>query len=87
MRVEVTQEDIDRGQRRSEAWCPIARALDRTGPGYWFVTGDGAEYHDGLGVILGWYALPREARVFVSRFDHGRAVKPFSFNFDAEPAG
>lgn len=86
MRITVTQEDIDRGVRANPWWCPIAAAIRRTlypdtvccGPvritdkGYVSVTGD-IRLHDRL--------IGAEGQIgqFLSDFDSGKDVYPFSF--------
>ena len=84
--IQVTQEDIDKGCRTSTRSCAIARALDR-------IT------HDRLGALVGkfikledWYGevvfrqrIPIVARNFISDFDSGLYVEPFSFQLDMNP--
>jgi hypothetical protein len=75
MKVEVTQEDIDKGGRWMAERCPVARALRRevggavgVSGGYWIKrTGNS------------WIALPKKVFRWTQRFDMGRPVKPFTF--------
>lgn len=74
LKVRVTAKDIEAGSRGMAFSCPVARAVKRL-----------------LGVALrvdcqqmGWYSghlyeLPADARDWVSDFDGGHAVKPFTF--------
>ena len=73
--ITVTQEDIDQGIRESYYSCPIARAAERALK--WRVM----VYTDTI--LVGDsgcdYKLPESAQEFISRFDTGKPVKPFSF--------
>lgn len=71
--IEVKRRDILLGKRCSSSSCPIAKAIKRTlkqpiHVGHFVV-------HTGESEI----ELPREARDFISWFDNGLKVKPFSF--------
>jgi hypothetical protein len=81
MLVEVTQQDINRGE--SVAWaCPVARALQRVFP---------CEV-EALYGELAWYfddtvytEIPsRRVQQFIERFDDGKPVQPFRFRVRAE---
>jgi hypothetical protein len=79
IRVNVTQQDIEQGWRGSSQACPVARALRRqdelrrwwVGPDY-IISELGSREAN----------LPPEARVFISAFDHGYPVAPFSFDLE-----
>ena len=77
VRVEVTQEDIEKGKRKAGWACPIARAIKRRVPQSRrrdvFV--EHALWEVGYHVR----PLPRTAQRFVKRFDAGEPVKPFAF--------
>ena len=86
MRVEVTAKDIAEAQadtrKMPAAYCPIARALNRE-----LGTKPEAElYVYGEHVDIGGdrYALPREARRFVDRFDAEQPVEPIAFEIDTD---
>lgn len=84
MRVDVTQEDIDRGKRNSCCFCPVARAIRRA------MTLDVGEVSvDGRFVIIrcrGVYSLPQAVQDFVKLFDNFETcVEPFSFELDYAP--
>lgn len=79
VKVDVTADDISRGERNNTFNCPIAMALKRLGVehpivnrGYWF---------DSWAVLYP-SRLPVEARRFIEAFDQGRPVEPFSFYTD-----
>ena len=90
MRVEVTAEDIAearkdlaaRDWRMPAAYCPLARAINRE-----LGTKPEAEvyvYEDNVCVNGSRYALPREARRFVSRFDADLDMEPAAFDLDLD---
>ena len=88
MKIQVTKEDIEKGERGSCEWCPVALAIQRT---YDLKNGkDKMVVVDGDGVGI-WdrnngeqhYQLPQIARDFIHDFDNDRKVAeglgPFSF--------
>lgn len=88
MRVQVTQEDIDKGVDCDSGRCPIARALLRQVPGVVSVcvTVDGVDYAKADGRFAA-VELPREAVRFITLFDDGRLVSPFEFDLNLRPEG
>jgi hypothetical protein len=77
MVVEVTQEDIDLGQRRSWLLCPIARAVGRAVPGRpLYAVGDGL--HDALTYGLK-YTFSETTRRCMQRYDETGKMRPFRF--------
>ena len=83
MKIQVTKEDIEKGERGSCEWCPVALAIQRTYGKDKLVTVD----VDSMGI---WqdnreqhYQLPQIARDFIHDFDNDRKVAeglgPFSF--------
>ena len=85
-RIQVTQEDIERGERDQSCRCPVARALKRhfgikaavfrwNGRMSVKFVGRG----DKVGPIL---VLPDEADNFVYAFDNGHPVSPFEFELE-----
>lgn len=77
--IEVTAEDIAKGECTDPALCAIALAVARaTGSRVQVGTADFAlvnEADDELAV----YDLPLEARVFIYAFDNNHTVGPFTF--------
>ena len=74
----VTQADIERAKPGSGMTCPIARCIGRhfadfKGAPIINVTPARVEINDRD------YPLPEVARAFVSRYDAGEKVRPFSF--------
>lgn len=76
MRIYVTAEDIRDGLPRNCHACPIYRALKRAGLKVTGVTRMIVDMYRGS-----TYRLPKSAIEFISRFDNGKPVKPFSFEF------
>ena len=79
VRIEVMQEDIDKGERTACEFCPVARAVCRA-------LGERLGYAkvDGFSIDLGvWpeeeYRTPAVVNAFIERFDAGEPVEPFSF--------
>lgn len=92
MQVEVTQDDIDQGCVAQAYNCPVARALNRaTGETDWSVCQeyaaryadleDGAD-DDTQQVRLAHAYMPEAVGKFVTDFDNGCPVEPFTFDFD-----
>lgn len=82
--VHVTQGDIDAGCFLDSTGCPVALALWRHTRLQWDVSACGAVVTepvggDGRQVMV---RLPDSVRRFVSEFDSGRDVLPFSFRID-----
>lgn len=76
MKIHVTQEDIDKGERKCCYMCPIAQALNRQFPdGGWEVTNDEVlDVHSGE-----TFSISDRTQRFIGDFDAGVPVKPFSF--------
>ena len=77
MIITVTAEEIKRGNRQDCFKCPVARATSRATSksawvGYFTMGLDGRKARK----------LPKKVASFVSRFDSGKPVKPFSFEID-----
>ena len=88
MKIQVTKEDIEKGERGSCEWCPVALAIQRT---YDLKNGK-----DKMVIVEGSYAeiwdknngeqqyqLPQIARDFIHDFDNSdiksEQLKPFLF--------
>lgn len=87
IRIDVTQDDIDDGHPRESECCPVALALNRTMPLPW-------KWNVGVRPARAWLrepgvpvasvlVLPPRVDRFISRFDRGETVKPFSFEIVA----
>ena len=76
----VTQEDINLGCRHVANHCPIAMAMKRETGSEWSVGAFAMQFLADEKVRI--IHLPRECGKFVSNFDSGIRVKPFSFEFD-----
>ena len=75
MKITVTKEDIEKGQRDSVSRCPITRAFKRKTRQKNVRT----EYAE-IFVTDNYFKLPKRARKFIKDFDNNGKVKPFSFN-------
>lgn len=81
MKIEVTQEDIERGKRCDGLICPISQAVKRaTGntvcvsQNYFFLLSRASSMDD--------FKLPQPAIDFIAAFDAGQPVEPFSFEVE-----
>ena len=79
--IKVTQEDIDKATPASCCYCPIARALRRAFPRRRVAVGP-------IFITVGRERAypPVKACEFITAFDSGRTVKPFSFKLDLFPS-
>ena len=75
VKVSVTQDDINHGERRSCARCPVARAMTRAlgkpvsaGPDGWWTLGDGSIHR-----------FPLDVRANVMAYDEIGLMVPFEF--------
>jgi hypothetical protein len=80
--IEVTQDDILRGERNDPDRCPIARALYRTTGIHFEVEEDCIRLRP---ANVTW-GLPCPARRFVVDFDAQRPVQPFGFQIELRAA-
>lgn len=81
MTVHVTQFDIDTGMPKSVHFCPVARALERETKRIWMVKN---HYAYPTLSLENPVHLPEEVQEFVSHYDTGWPVFPFSFELDWE---
>lgn len=72
--INVTQEDINAGKRNACELCPVALSVKRMFPKRTIYVDTRYIVIDLLGFVI-----PIEARDFITAFDAGRPVKPFSF--------
>lgn len=79
MKIEVTEEDIKLGQKESCYMCPIARAIERTTKSLWGVRGEFAFRASSPDICVD---LPDAAQNFISLFDSGCPVEPFTFEIE-----
>lgn len=78
--IEVTQEDINKGEREGGFHCPIARAAHRAGfPDAYVAEREWCPIDLGPAV-----PLSKRARDFVAAFDAGRPVHPDRFRLRVE---
>lgn len=79
MRVSVTADDIMHGKRRSSKSCPVALAVNRVIDPLCYASVAAGTVRVGMLV----YALPLEAKEFVSAFDAELPVEPFDFDLSS----
>ena len=80
MKIDVTQEDIDRGVKGACTQCPVALALARAFPDVYV---DVATTQ----LLVGdeFIRAPSVVSIFIEDFDDGEPVQPFSFDLDLPP--
>jgi hypothetical protein len=84
MKIEVTQQDIDKGLSNNCFLCPIAHAVKRK-----MNTDCILVYCDRISVMSTifssyFYKLPKKAQTFIKQFDDGKPVKPFTFEIEKD---
>lgn len=81
VKIEVTQDDIEKGRRRGSQTCPVARAIKRR-----LKAGIKAAVYGRAGFVKGWLRhmsdMPGKTQRFVADFDSKRPVKPFTFTLN-----
>lgn len=86
VKVTVTAEDITQGTRFDVYTCPIALAFKRAFPkvhsSYVGIDAAFVEATENTKENANHYPLSTEAIDFVYDFDHGKDVKPFSFEIE-----
>jgi hypothetical protein len=90
VKIDVTADDIANGTRLNACQCPIARAATRAGlfAVEVYPSGGPDEFQPGhpSEIIFGTprrsSRLPATAERFISAFDEGRTVEPFSFELE-----
>ena len=76
MKIVVTQNDIEQGIRLKACACPVALAIKRRTSRECEVAGRYMVFRYDLNTE---YDLPESVGKFVTAFDMGKPVKPFSF--------
>ena len=81
MRIEVTKEHIEDGEKDSKFYCPIALAMKDAGYDRPCVGALDVSWFIGKG---DWNCagLPTDAAQFVEDFDDGLNVEPFEFDLE-----
>lgn len=77
MKIQVTQDDIDKGEIENPNTCAIARAVKRETHRRHV----GIYEDNGIEIEKDHYKMPwtKTIRNFIDRFDKGEKVRPFSF--------
>lgn len=84
LKIDVTAEDIAKGIQNDCEACPIALALSRAVPGADFIEVDGDANYE-LDDVTYYARFPESAKNFVTRFDAGETVEPFTFEAEFAP--
>ncbi len=79
MKIQVTKECIEKGQRKSKSCCPIALALKEAGYRLPLVGSRVATFRIAGTELRQRVFLPAGARDFVEAFDSGLDVEPTVF--------
>ena len=79
MRIQITAEDIARGQRYSGWNCPLAHAFSRTYSSRSAFVGIVVCLEDNISILL-----TREAMLWRAKFDRGEHVEPIELTFSPE---
>lgn len=82
--IEVTQEDIDAGRKGNCYLCPIALAAARVFNLDVSVGASWLSVEASNGAEVAMFKLPQAARTFVTLFDGGHPVAPFTFAVEEE---
>ena len=82
MRIEVTQENIEDGERAMVACCPVALAMADAGLLGAFAYPIKLEWSSPKDMKRYVAALPPEVERFMIDFDNERPVKPFEFDLE-----
>lgn len=83
MKVNVTAEHIKSGKPMSSDCCPVALAINEIiGHSPVVLVGHTNISIWPLGKAERYYKTPEEVAHFISAFDKGEAVEPFSFELD-----
>ena len=78
--VQVTSDDIEKGQRRNDWSCPICLALFRATGTKWVVNPENCYPITDRDCFI---PLPEEVQDFIRDFDAQGFGEPFSFEIDA----
>jgi hypothetical protein len=93
VRIEVSADHIARRKRGFRCHCPVALAIAEAlgfAPGNWhdarlYVLSSRVALRNENGILIR-HELPLAAVDFISRFDHGLTVEPFSFELEVPDA-
>ncbi len=81
LKITVTAKDIRNGKTSQASFCPIALACHRLGYPGATVTHDYIRFNFDLGET----SVPKKMTDWISKFDAGEVVKPFSFTVKNAP--
>ena len=82
MKIEVTQEDIQKGKKGNSCACPVWHAGNRAGLIDFEVWNRSVVFvHNGQDARC---LLPESVQTFIKKFDCGQPVEPISFDLEVE---
>ena len=79
--IEVTQEDIDKGNRLAPCSCPVALAISRATNKCAIVSSQDVSFQAYGGGFVYFDAIVRD---FINKFDGRQPVQPFKFDLDID---
>ncbi len=82
MKIEVTEDDIEHGTKKDCGKCPIARAVSRVYKTNIVDVQDADDIEIGVITHQAAQADKRAVSNFITAFDNGDPVKPFSFTLE-----
>ena len=85
MRIQVTQEDIDQGEKYNARGCPVACVIKRAGFPYAAVSFAKLIFLEPGSEVVTIVPMPPEVAAFSLAYDSFQAVEPFSFELDDNP--
>lgn len=85
MKIQVTQDDIDRGVRGNVCFCPVALAVKRATSETVYVSGMRIRIIKKANGKALEAPTPSEVSCFIAAFDHYATVEPFEFDLELQP--
>jgi hypothetical protein len=83
LRIQVTQEDIDKAVRSNSAQCVVSQAIARTVKGATNIDTDVQSIRFSVGDERRVYLCPYSVQGYVVGFDAGDPIRPFAFELRA----
>lgn len=82
IKVKVTKDHIERGEKETDDRCPVALAISELDPNATVSVCDDDIWF-GYPPEYGEYPTPEKVRRFIKHFDAGLPVRPFTFELAA----
>jgi hypothetical protein len=84
MIINVTKDDIEKGIPKNAVFCPVALALHRVFPDADVSVSGTLIIVNNSGKLNLLYSISNDVHYFITNFDKGKHVEPFSFEFPSE---